>query len=295
MSDYLLKIISESGTIRGYAAITTDLVNEAYRRIEPASLSGVMLGRALTAGALMGCTVKGKERISLRFEGNGPLGSITVEGNPDGEVRGTIANSSVEFVENEDLIAQLRKSIGIAGVLTVTKDLGLKEPYRGTVNLASGEIGEDLAYYLTESEQIPSAVSVGVIPSEDGKGVDIAGGYLIQTIPAEGGLSTSDEANLEAISEMAQALGAVTELLMDGGSPEAILKQLFTEVPYRQLDSVDLSYTCNCSHASLLRALSTLPKDQIAQLCDQEGETEVVCQFCKKKYYYNTADFESLL
>ena len=296
MSDYLLKAISRSGAIRGYAAITTDFVNEAYKRSEPASLSGVMLGRALTAGALMGGLVKDRERIALRFEGNGPIGSISVESDGHGRLRGSMKNSSVDFVEGEDSLSiQLKKSIGAAGVLTVSKDLGLKEPYRGTVQLVSGEIGEDVAYYLTESEQLPSAVSVGVIPSADGKSVDVAGGFLIQVIPSHGGNAASEEANIESINEMVGYLGSVLTHFKNGGTPETLLSKLFIEVPYTELTKTPLEYHCGCSHDSLLKAIAVLGAQEIESLAEQEGETEVICQFCKKKYYYSMDDFRTLI
>ena len=296
MSDYLLKAISRSGAIRGYAVVTTDLVNEAYKRTEPASLSGVMLGRSLTAAALMGGLVKDRERIALRFEGNGPIGTISVESDGHGRVRGSMKNPTVDFVESEDsLKVQLRKSIGAAGVLTVSKDLGLKEPYSGTVQLVSGEIGEDVAFYLTESEQLPSAVSVGVIPSADGKSVEVAGGFLIQVLPSHGGIEATEEANIESINEMVGYFGSVLQHFADGGTPETLLAKLFIEVPYTELTRTPLEYYCGCSHESLLRAIATLGAAEIKSLSEEEGETEVVCQFCKKKYYYFSEDFRTLL
>ncbi len=295
MKDYLVKVISESGSIRGYACITTGLVNEAYRRQNPATLAGIMLGRTLSGAALMGGTVKDQQRIALKLEGNGPLQKIVTESDATGKVRGYVAVPSHEFVENEDVGIQIRKSIGGAGILTVTKDLGLKQPYHGSVHVISGEVGEDLAYYLTESEQIPSAVSVGVIPSADGSRVDAAGGFLVQAIPAEGGNSATEAANLEAISEMVEAMPPITRLLVQGKSPEEIIAHIFSEVPYKVLETVELEYRCSCSRLAMNNAFKVLGKDDLENLIEEQGGADATCHFCGEVYNYIKGDLLNIL
>lgn len=295
MSDYLVKVISESGSLRAYACVTTEMVNEAYSRLKPATLAGVVLGRALSGMALLGGTVKQRQRLSFRMEGNGPIGKVVCESDGFGNVRGTLGNPDAEFVDGDDLADQLKSAIGRAGVLTVSKDLGLKEPYHGTVHMVSGEIGEDLAFYLTESEQIPSAVAVSAIPNSDGTGVEVAGGYLIQSIPSEGGIVASDEANLESITQMINSLPPLSTLLELGNTPETILAKLLAEVPYKQLEVIELKYTCTCSHDAMRRALKIAGKDEIESLVEERNGALLTCQFCKKEYNFTHGELKILL
>ena len=292
--DYLVKVISESGTLRAYACVTTGVVNEAYSRINPSSLAGVMLGRAISGIALLGGTVKGEERLSLKIEGGGPLKKIIAESDAYGNIRGTIGNESVEFVEGVEIHQQIREAIGKAGVLTVTKDLAMKEPYSGSVHLISGEIGEDIAFYLTESEQIPSAVAVAALPSNDGKGVDVAGGYLIQSIPSEGGVLATEDANIESVITMINSLPPLSKLLSLGNSPQNIIAKLFSEVPYKELEIIPLNFSCSCSHNALRRAIKMLGADDISEMVKEDG-TVASCNFCKKEYQFSSGELKAIL
>lgn len=294
MKDYLVKVISETGSIRAYAAVTTNLVAEACKRQTPKPLSAVMLGRTLTGAALLGGTLKQDQRLALRLEGNGPVSAVIAESDAHGKVRGYARNSQVDFTLDEDPFVQIRKSIGSAGITTLTKDLGLKEPYAGSVHMVSGEVGDDIAFYLMESEQIPSAVSVGAIPSSNGVGIEIAGGFLIQTIPANGGNTASEEANLEAISEMIKSLDPLTDMLSRGETPETILKQIFAEVPYKTLEVMELTFECSCSKSVILKAISTIDKEELASMAEEEDGIEVACEFCKQKYNINQGELTSL-
>lgn len=295
MSDYLVKVISESGSLRAYACITTEMVNEAYSRLKPSALAGVMLGRALAGMSLLGGTVKQNQRLAMKFEGNGPLGKIICESDGYGHVRGTVGNRDCGFDPEIDINEQIRNSIGRAGVLTVTKDLGLKEPYSGSVHIISGEIGEDIAFYLTESEQIPSAVAVASLPSKDGNGVDVAGGYLVQAIPSHGGKVASDEANIESIASMIESLPPLTKLLELGNTPENIIHTLFAEVPYKVLEVIPLSYTCGCSHDAMRRALKIAGKAEVQSLIDGGNGALLTCQFCQKEYNFTQGELKNIL
>ena len=293
--DYLLKVISESGSLRAYACDLTETVNEAYNRIKPKTLSGIMLGRAIVGAALLGGTLKGRERIALHFQGNGPLEKVIAESDTNGNVRGTVKNSAVDFDVEKDILEQIKGSIGTAGVLTVTKDLGLKEPYSGTVHLVSGEIGEDIAFYLTESEQLPSAVAVAAIPNTDGSGVDVAAGYLIQKIPQTGGNEATDEANIESIMNMIESLPPLTKLLQLGNSPENIISKLFAEVPYKVLDRVPQRFTCSCSHTAMRNALKIAGKQEIEELISADEGAVITCEFCKSSYNFTTGELKIIL
>lgn len=295
MKDYLLRCISESGSIRAYIAITTNSVNEAYAIQKPASLSGIMLGRALTGAALLGGTVKMRERLALKFEGNGPLKKIIAESDGLGHIRGYVGDPTIDFSEGDTVKNQIKDSVGNAGILSVTKDLGLKEPYTGSVHMISGEIGEDIAYYLTDSEQIPSAVSVGAIPTADGQGVEVAGGFLIQSIPQEGGVSAKDEANIEAITKIVEECESTTTLLASGKRPEEIAELLLAEVPFKILDRIPLKFACSCSKLRIEQALKTLHSDQIREMIDEGHPVEIHCEFCKEEYSFSTDELRTLL
>jgi molecular chaperone Hsp33 len=229
----------------------------------------------------------------MKFEGNGPLGKISAESDGYGHVRGTVKNSELEFQPGIEIHKQIRDSIGI-GVLSITKDLGLKTPYTGSVHITSGEIGEDIAYYLLESEQIPSVVAVTAIPSADGKGVDVAGGYLIQSIPSEGGNAASDEANLESITQIVKSLPPLNELISRGNTPENIIAKLMVEVPYKIIDTVQLSFTCSCAHDVMRRALKIAGKEEVGELIKEENGAVLTCQFCKKEYSFTHSELEDL-
>ncbi len=294
MNDYMIKVISESGSLRAYACVTTGVVNEAWSREKPAPLSGMMLGRALSGMALLGGMVKGQEKIWMKFEGNGPIQKIQAECTGVGAVRGSCLNGDVDFDPSVDLKTQIRASVGV-GLLTVTKDLGMKEPYSGTVHMISGEIGEDIAFYLTESEQIPSAVAVAAIPSIDGSGVDVAGGWMIQSIPSHGGKAASDESNIESIMAMINSLPPLNKMLADGFTPEQIIAMIFTEIPHKIVETVPLEFKCNCSLKMMVQALKIAGNDEIQSLIDEENGTTVSCQFCKHEYHFSHDELKSII
>lgn len=282
MADHLVRIISESGTIRGLACVTTDLVSYARKQHETGPTATVALGRALTGGILLGALQKIGHRVNLKFEGNGPLGKIVVEANARGSVRGYAGNPKTEVPPVGDRF-DVASAIGRAGLLTVTKDIGMREPYRSTVHLVSGEIGEDLAYYFVESEQIPSAVGLGVRLAPDGD-VAVAGGFVIQAIPP------GDHANVESITTKLSSLPPYTNMLLDGVSPEGALAKMFAEVPFERLETFPLAYQCPCSRERFERALVTLGPGELTEMAEEMGEIETVCEFCHEKYYFGKGE-----
>jgi molecular chaperone Hsp33 len=284
MADYLLKAISKSGTVRVFAAITTDTVNSAFKIQNPATLSGIILGNVLTVAALCGATLKGNgERIAVSFCGNGKVGKAMAEATADGKIRGGIANPKIEFSADEDARAQINNAIGVASMLTVTKDLGLKQPYSGTINCMTGDIGSDIAYYFTQSEQIPSAVAVSTIHNYDG--VEISGGYLVQQIPQDGGFGAQSEEELSQIVQTINSGVSVNSMLLNGFSPEKMLESLFTGVKFEVLDKVDLSFECSCNRENIFSALNMLDDATKAEILENNENIEIICELCKKKYY----------
>lgn len=282
MADYLVRIITESENIRALACITTGLVDEARRRHETHPTASAALGRALTAGALMGALLKTGQRTALRFEGNGPLRKILVEAESNGEVRGRVGNPDVNLVTPEGKL-DVANALGKAGFLTVTKDLGLKEPYSGMVQLLSSEIAEDLAYYLTESEQTPSAVGLGVFVEADSH-VSAAGGFLIQSLPP------ADETIIDHLMERLGTLPPVTRLLRDGATPESLLDSLFQGIPYRILEKRALAFRCSCSREKIERAVISLGSAEITGMLEDGDGTVVTCEYCRESYELSRED-----
>lgn len=287
MNDYLVRIISKTENIRALACVTTTLVDEARRRHDCWPTASAALGRALTGGALLGASLKSGQRLALKFEGNGPLKKIIVEAESNGVVRGYVAEPRV-ITANEQGKLDVGGALGRAGFLTVTKDLGLKNPYRGMVQLYSSEIGEDIAYYLTESEQIPSAVGLGVFVEPDNR-VSAAGGFLIQTLPP------ADEELVDRIMAHIDQLPPLTQMLHQGRTPEQLLDMLFSGIPYMTLEKRALAFQCTCNREKVERTLISLGAAEISDIIEKEGCSEVTCEFCREAYSFNRADLERLL
>jgi molecular chaperone Hsp33 len=286
MEDYLVRTITKDYSVRALACVTTHLVNEAVRRQGAYPTAAAALGRALTGGALLAALLKTGQRVALKFEGNGPLKKIVVEAESNGLVRGYVAEPHVHPPSRDGKL-DVASALGQAGILTVTKDLRLKEPYQGMVQLYSGEIAEDLAYYLTESEQIPSAVGLGVYVEPDLR-VSAAGGFLIQSLPP------ANEAVIERLMERLEKLPPLTKLLRGGKAPEEVLELLFAGIPFMTLEKYALAYRCSCSRERVEEALIALGREELASLIAQEELTYVTCEFCREQYAFSRADLARL-
>lgn len=287
MKDYLVRAITKDGGVRGLACITTQLANTICHQSETYPTATVALGRALTGGALMGALLKDGQRVALKFEGNGPLKKILVEADSEGNIRGYVGQPKAEIpLKQGDF--DVARALGHAGFLTVTKDLRLKDPYRGIVQLYTSEIAEDLAYYLTESEQIPSAVGLGVFVETSGA-ISSAGGFLIQSLPP------GDEELVGEIIRHIETLPPLTELLSNGKSSEEILKLLFQEIPFEILGAQSLAFRCSCSKDRTEQALITLGTKELTSMIQEQEQTEVVCEFCQAHYTFTRKELEQLL
>jgi molecular chaperone Hsp33 len=287
MNDYLVRIFTKEGNIRGLACVTTDLVDEARRRQGTLPTASAALGRALTGGALLGALLKTGQRVALKFEGDGPLKKIIVEAESNGAVRGYVEVPDVYLVR-EDGKLDVAGALGRTGLLTVTKDLGLKEPSKNTVPLCSGEIAEDLAFYLTESEEIPSAVALGVFVEPD-KRVSAAGGFLIQAVPPE------NQELVDTLIERISTLPPVTQLLREGNNPEQILEMQFAGIPYDTLEKRALAFHCSCTRETIERALISLGREQLTRMMKEQDTTEVRCEFCGRRYSFSREELTSLM
>lgn len=286
MSDYLVRIIARSGSFRALACVSTELVREGGSRHGTAPTATAALGRALTGGVLLGALLKTGQRVALRFEGNGPLRKILVEAESNGAVRGCVGDPLADLPLRAGRL-DVAGLIGRAGFLTVTKDLGMKEPYRGLVQLYSGEIAEDIAYYLTDSEQVPSAVGLGVYLEGDGS-VTAAGGFLVQALPPR------DDEAIERLMAAISALPPLSDLLRRGETPEQILERIFAGIPYDTLEKRAIAFHCSCSREKIERVLLSLGGEELAELQAKQEGAEVTCEFCRQRYQFSVDDLERL-
>lgn len=287
MADHIERVISEAGNFFGVACTTTTLVAEACRRHDVGPTAATALGRALTGAALLAAILKEDQSVLLKFEGNGPLRKIITEAGSAGWVRGYVANPHGDVPLNNGRI-DVAAGLGKAGFLTVVKDIGCNTKYPGTIQLYTSEIGEDLAYYLAQSEQTPSTIALSIRLGKEGT-IEAAGGFLIQSLPP------ADERLLLQIEQKIAALPPLSTLLYEGKSPGDILSLVFQDIPHRKTGSSKLYYQCSCSRTKMQSALFSLGERDIRDLLEKEGGAEVLCEFCRQSYLFGRSELEDLL
>ncbi|SDZ66259.1 molecular chaperone Hsp33 [Evansella caseinilytica] len=288
MSDYLIKVLAFNDTVRAYAIRSTAMVQEAARRQDTWRTATAALGRTLSAGAMMGAMLKGKEKITIKIEGNGPAAPIIVDANALGEARGYISNPHVDPERKPTGKLNVSAAVGEQGSLSVVKDLGLKEKFTGSVPLVSGELAEDFTYYFASSEQTPSSVALGVIiGSEDV--VEAAGGFVVQMMPG------ATEETIEVIEARLNLLPPISTLIMEGCTPEEVLYRVLGEQNVRIVDKMPVSFRCNCSKERISQAIMGLGKAEVQAMIDEDQGAETRCHFCNEVYLFSKDDLEELL
>jgi len=287
MSDYLVKALAYKGFVRAYAVNATETIAEAQRRHDTWNTSSAALGRTMIGALMLGATLKGEDKMTVKIEGDGPAEAIIVDSNGKGEVKGYIKNPHISLPLNEVGKIDVRGAVGTEGMFTVIKDLGLKEPFSGQTPIVSGEIGEDFTYYLAVSEQIPSAVGVSVLVDTDDS-IKTAGGFLIQIMPG-----ASDEI-IDQIEARLKETTRISTLLDEGQTPEEILQNLLATDDVMFLENMPVQFKCDCSKEKFASAIITLGAEQIQELIDQDHGAEAVCSFCNNKYEYSEADLYEL-
>lgn len=289
--DYIARATACDGLVRAFAIDSTGVVAELAERhaTYPAVTAG--LGRLATGALIMGVMLKEADHLlTLRLRGGGPAGTLLVTASGAGDVRGLVSNPQPEVPQVRDGKLNVSGVVGRGGQLTVTKDMGMRQPYASTVEVVSGEVGEDLAYYLARSEQVPSAVGIGVFVRADGS-VEAAGGYIIQLLP---GLSDDVVGGIE---ERIRSLPHPTTMIRSGDSPEDILNRIFPE-GFDLLDRIPVRFHCPCSRERAERAMILLGRDALVEMRDEgiaRGRTEAVCQFCAAEYHFTTAEMDQLI
>lgn len=288
MSDYLVRATAAQGQIRAFAAITRETVEKARQAHNTSPVVTAALGRLLTGGAMMGSMMKASaDLLTIKVEGDGPMRGMLVTADANGNVKGYAYEPQVLIPANEKGKLDVAGAVGI-GVLSVIKDLGLKEPYVGQTILVSGEIAEDLTYYYAASEQTPSSVALGVLMNRDNT-VRQAGGFILQLMPG-----VSDE----IIDELEQKIGSissVTSLLDRGMSPEQILEYVLGEFELIINDRMPVQFFCNCSKERVARAISSISVKDIESIIEEGKPVEVNCQFCNTNYVFEVEELKKML
>lgn len=289
MTDELVTAVSQDGFFRLFAVDASATVAEAQRRHDTWSAASAALGRTLVATSLLAAAgLKNEDdQITIRIQGDGPVGAIVADGTQQGTVRGYIQEPHVNLPLNVVGKIDVARAVGKHGVLAVTKALGVGAPFTGQVALVSGELGEDFAYYLAKSEQIPSAVGLSVFVNADNS-IEVAGGFLIQTLPG-----ASDEA-LAALEARVKTLPLVSELLKAGLSPTDVIDRLMGQAPYEILASNPLSFSCPCSKAHFADILATLAPKDLTQMIEEDHGAETQCKFCGAKYHYSEDELKAI-
>lgn len=288
-TDLLIKATAFDTTVRIFAAVTTDLVREACRRHSTTPTASAALGRTLTGTLMFGSTLKEMERVTVKFDCSGPIGNITAEADAYGNVRGYVRNPQIELMINDKGKLDVGRAVG-KGMLYVFRDAGFEigmgiQPYSGSVPIVTGEIGDDLAHYLLSSEQIPSAVSLGVFVNSDAD-VTAAGGFMIQVMPGV------DEDVVSQINEAVINTPPITKMLREGCSLEQIISNALGSNDYEILEQRRVSFRCSCSHERALNLISALGLNQIQDMIEKDGKAEMTCHFCSEVY---TVSLDELL
>ena len=288
MEDYIIRGMACGNQVRFFAAITTNLVEEARKHHDTSPVATAALGRLLTAGAMMGAMCKNDtDVITLQINCSGPIGGLIVTADAKADVKGYAFNKDVMLPPSEKGKLDVGKALDL-GVLTVIKDLGMKEPYSGQAHLVSGEIAEDLTYYFASSEQIPTSVALGVLMNKNNT-VRQAGGFIIQMMPY------AQEETIRSLEEHLKDYSSITSHLDAGETPEKIMETLFGDMGYVVEDKMPTRFYCNCSKERVKNAVVSVGKKEIEEMI-QEGEPiEVNCHFCNSHYLFDVEELKELL
>jgi molecular chaperone Hsp33 len=287
--DKLVRATAKDGQVRIIAAITTDLVNEGVRMHECAPTAAAALGRMLTAGTLMGTMLKSpKDSLTLQIAGGGEAKGVVVTAHPDASVKGYIGNPNVDLPANSKGKLDVGSAIGKDGYLRIIRDMGMKEPYVGQVPIYTGEIGDDLAYYFTVSEQTPSAVGLGVLVDTD-MSIKASGGFIIQMMPG------ANEFLADIITYRLEEVPSITEFISKGMNIEEILEFIFEDMELKIHEEIKPTYKCDCSRERVEKALISIGKTDLEELYNDGKTEEIKCHFCNKNYEFNHEDIGQLL
>ncbi|HEP7153760.1 TPA: Hsp33 family molecular chaperone HslO [Streptococcus pyogenes] len=285
--DKIIKSIAQSGAFRAYVLDSTETVALAQEKHNTLSSSTVALGRTLIANQILAANQKGDSKITVKVIGDSSFGHIISVADTKGHVKGYIQNTGVDIKKTATGEVLVGPFMGNGHFVTII-DYGTGNPYASTTPLITGEIGEDFAYYLTESEQTPSAIGLNVLLDENDK-VKVAGGFMVQVLPG------ASEEEIARYEKRLQEMPAISHLLASKNHVDALLEAIYGDEPYKRLSEEPLSFQCDCSRERFEVALMTLPKADLQAMIDEDKGAEIVCQFCGTKYQFNESDLEALI
>ncbi len=287
--DQIIRMIAKDAPVKASAISARNLVERARNIHTLLPVATAALGRTLMAASMMGDALKEeKGALTIQIKGGGPLGTVLAVSDYEGNVRGYVQNPHVELMEIEPGKLDVGSAVGTAGTLTVMKDIGLKEPYIGSIGLFSGEIADDIAMYFVESEQIPTACALGVLVGID-QSVTSAGGYLIQLLPG------ADDSVIDKIEAGVRRVGSVSRALESGMDAESLLRAVLSDFDLDVLETHPVEYRCYCSRDRVSRALISMGKEEMRAMIDEQKGAELTCQFCDAVYRYSEEDLKQLL
>ena len=288
MNDYIIRAIAANDQIRAFAAVTTETVEEARKDHNTSPVATAALGRLLTAGAMMGTMMKGdKDILTLQIKAGGPLEGITVTADSKGRVKGYVGNPNVCIPANSKGKLDVAGAVGV-GFMNVIKDMGLKEPYVGQVALQTSEIAEDLTYYFATSEQVPSAVGLGVLMNKDNT-VRQAGGFIVQLMPF------AEESTIAKLQENVQKITSVTNLLEEGHTPESLLEKVLDGFDMEINEKIPTEFYCNCSRERVEKALISIGRKELNEMIQEGKPIEMNCHFCNHNYEFTVEELKEIL
>ncbi|MEE3742080.1 Hsp33 family molecular chaperone HslO [Streptococcus dysgalactiae] len=285
--DKIIKSISQSGAFRAYVLDSTETVKLAQEKHNTLSSSTVALGRTLIANQILAANQKGDSKITVKVIGDSSFGHVISVADTKGHVKGYIQNTGVDIKKTATGEVLVGPFMGKGHFVTII-DYGTGNPYTSTTPLITGEIGEDFAYYLTESEQTPSAIGLNVLLDENDK-VKVAGGFMLQVLPG------ASEEEIACYEKRLQEMPAISQLLASENHVDALLDAIYGDEPYKRLSEEPLNFQCDCSRERFEAALMTLPKADLQAMIDEDKGAEIVCQFCGTKYQFNENDLEALI
>lgn len=289
MADQIVRVITSDGAVMAAAITGREMVEQAQKIHGTSSVATAALGRALLATSMMANQLKSADNsITVQIRGDGPLGMITCVGDADGYVRGTVSNPRLLLPAREDGKLDVGGAVGHEGSLTVIKDLGMKEPYVGSVPLISGEIAEDITAYYATSEQLPTACALGVLVDSRDQHVYAAGGFLIQMLPG------ADDASIDKVERGIEAIGYVTRRFEEGMTPLDLVKEVLSEFQVEVLETVDVGYRCTCSRERFYQAIGSLGKDEVMAMANEQHGAEICCRFCNRTYFFSEEDLKNI-
>ena len=288
--DEIIRAITSDGYLKAYVINSTETIRDAQGLHQTGKVASAALGITLTAALILANDMKNEtDRVSVQFRSEGPIGNVVAEANGQNQVKGFVSNPDVVLPLREDGKLDVGGALGHKGTLTIVRDIGLKEPYVGTVELISGEIAEDISYYYMQSEQIPTVLGLGVLVAQN-FAILSAGGFMIQLLPgAPDSIVDKVEENVKSLPK------SISALIADGKNATEILGMLLTGFDYQILSKKEPSYRCDCSRYRVETALISLGKTELQKMIEEEDTTEVSCHYCNKKYHFSKEDLEMLL